>query len=90
MHSSVILSRAKNLWILAVALGITASLGTFASSATEAVAECRPAWSEILTPPGSNSFYAVSTVAQDDVWAVGSHYDGVDDRPLAEHFDGSQ
>ena len=25
-----------------------------------------------------------------DVWAVGSHYDGVDDRPLAEHFDGIQ
>ena len=25
-----------------------------------------------------------------DLWAVGSHYDGVDDRPLAEHFDGGQ
>ena len=27
---------------------------------------------------------------KNDVWAVGSRYDGVDDRPLAEHFDGQQ
>jgi len=40
------------------------------------------------TPAQSNSFYAVSALSRTDVWAVGSHYDGVNDRPLAEHFDG--
>src|SRR5439155_26121336 len=61
-----------------------------ARDATDAASECRPAWRETTTPPGSNSFYAVAALAPADVWAVGSRYDGVDDRPLAEHFDGGQ
>ena len=65
-------------------------LGALAASTMEAPAECRPAWSETPTPSGANSFYAVAALAQDDIWGVGSRYDGVNDRPLAEHFDGSQ
>ena len=42
------------------------------------------------TPTGANSFYGISAIGPDDVWAVGSHYDGTNDRPLAEHFDGQQ
>src|SRR5439155_13866460 len=38
----------------------------------------------------SNSFYAAAAFARNDVWAAGSRYDGIDDRPLAEHFDGSR
>jgi hypothetical protein len=44
----------------------------------------------VATPTGSNSFYAVAAFARNDVWAVGSRYDGINDRPLAEHFDGSR
>ena len=44
----------------------------------------------MATPLGSNSFYSVGAIGQNDVWAVGSRYNGVDDRPLAEHFDGQQ
>ena len=61
-----------------------------AVSATGAPPACRPAWSETPTPPGSNFLCSVAAIAEADVWAVGSHYDGVDDRPLAEHFDGIQ
>src|SRR5262245_62331803 len=49
---------------------------------------CGPAWSETKTTAQSNSFYAISALSRTDVWAVGSHYDGSNDRPLAEHFDG--
>src|SRR5262249_52563695 len=49
---------------------------------------CGPAWTETKTPAQSNSFYAVNALSRSDAWAVGSHYDGVNDRPLAEHFDG--
>jgi plastocyanin len=74
---------------LALSLGVT-SLFISAVFATDAPAACRPAWSETPTPPGSNSFYSVAAITEADVWAVGSHYDGVNDRPLAEHFDGGQ
>lgn len=60
------------------------------SCATASAAKCLPAWSQTSTPAGSNSFYAVAAFARNDVWAVGSHYDGIDDRPLAEHFDGNR
>ena len=75
---------------LSVGLGLAALLGVSATGAPNVASECRPAWSETPTPPGSNSFYAVVALARDDVWGVGSRYDGVDDRPLAEHFDGGQ
>jgi plastocyanin len=74
---------------LAMILGI-AGLFVLAVSATSAPAACRPAWSETPTPRGSNSLYGVAAIAEADVWAVGSHYDGVDDRPLAEHSDGTR
>jgi plastocyanin len=75
----------------ALAVGLVAALfAVSVSDATDAASECRPAWSETPTPPGSNSFYAVVALARDDVWGVGSRYDGVDDRPVAEHFDGGQ
>jgi plastocyanin len=67
-----------------------AGLFILAVSATDAPAACRPAWSETLTPRGSNSFYGIAAIAPTEVWAVGSHYDGIADRPLAEHFDGIQ
>ena len=51
---------------------------------------CRPAWTEVTTPSGSNSFYDVVAVSRTDVWAVGSRYDGTTDLPLAEHFDGKR
>jgi len=70
--------------------GFSALLGLSTSSATDAATECRPAWSETPTPSGANSFYAVVALASDNVWAVGSHYDGINDRPLAEHLDGDQ
>ena len=73
-----------------VGLGVAALFGESATGATNAASECRPAWSETATPLGSHSFYAVAALAQDDVWAVGSRYDGINDRPLAEHFDGAQ
>src|ERR1044071_6448313 len=69
-----------------VSVGV-AGLFIWAISATGATPACRPAWTETLTPPGSNSLYGVAAIAPTDVWAVGSHYDGIDDRPLAEHFD---
>jgi plastocyanin len=77
---------------LAASLGVA---GLFISAlsaigATGGVSECRPAWSETPTPPGTNSFYGSAAFALTDVWAVGSHYDGIGDRPLAEHFDGGQ
>src|SRR5438552_3709101 len=72
-----------------MSLGL-AGLFIFAVSATGAPPACRPAWRETPAPPGSNSLYSVAAIAEADVWAVGSHYDGVDDRPLAEHFDGIQ
>ncbi|HJZ80731.1 MAG TPA: hypothetical protein VKD91_10305 [Pyrinomonadaceae bacterium] len=72
-------------WAAASFLSATVTKG-----ATNAASERRPAWSETPTPPGSNSFYAVAALAEADVWAVGSRYDGVNDRPLAEHFDGAQ
>jgi len=74
---------------LAVSLG---AVGLFISTVSEVggATACRPAWSEMPTPPGANSLYGVAAITQSDVWAVGSHYDGVDDRPLAEHFDGIQ
>src|SRR4030095_9179943 len=74
---------------LALSLGV-ASLFISAVSTTGTPPLCRPAWSEMPTPPGSNSFYGTAAITVTDVWAVGSHYDGVDDRPLAEHFDGDQ
>lgn len=55
---------------------------------TEARSSCRPAWTEMATPSGTNSFYAVASIASDDIWAIGSRYDGMDDRPMAQHFDG--
>jgi hypothetical protein len=73
---------------LAVSIGVV-GLFILAVSATGALPTCRPAWSETTTPPGSNFFYSVAAIAETDVWAIGSHYDGVDDRPLAEHFDGA-
>ena len=83
--SATVLRRA-----LSVGLGLAALLGVSGTGATTVASECRPAWSETPTPPGSNSFYAVVALARDDVWGVGSRYDGVDDRPLAEHFDGGR
>src|SRR5262249_48329060 len=77
---------------LAASLGV-AGLFTSALSAmgaTGEVPECRPAWSETPTPPGTNSFYGTAAITPTGVWAVGSHYDGINDRPLAEHFDGGQ
>ena len=74
---------------LVVSLGV-AGLFISAASAVGGATACRPAWSEMPTPPGANSFYGVAAITQSDVWAVGSHYDGVDDRPTAEHFDGIQ
>ena len=74
---------------LALSLGV-ASLFVSAVSTTGAPPSCRPAWSELPTPPGSNSSYGTAAITSTDVWAVGSHYDGIDDRPLAEHFDGGQ
>jgi plastocyanin len=76
--------------ILATVLAGAALLSLSPPGTTRATAECRAAWSEVATPLGSNSFYSVGAVGQNDVWAVGSRYDGVDDRPLAEHFDGQQ
>ena len=73
----------------AVSLGVV-SLLISAVSAVGAPATCRPAWSETPTPPGSNSFYGIAAITPTDVWAVGSRYDGINDRPLAEHFDGVQ
>ena len=73
----------------ALSLGV-ASLFISAVSATRAQPACRPAWSEVPTPPGSNSFYGTAAITAIDVWAVGSHYDGIDDRPLAEHYDDGQ
>ena len=58
--------------------------------AAVAAAKCFPAWNQVATPAGSNSFYAVAAFARNDVWAVGSRYNGINDRPLAEHFDGSR
>src|SRR5262245_17432050 len=63
---------------------------TVTASVANAASECRPAWSETSTPTGSNSFYAVAALTENDVWAVGSRYDGTNDRPLAEHFNGGQ
>ena len=74
---------------LAVSVGV-AGLFTSAVSAVGGATACRPAWSEMPTPQGANSFYGVAAITQSDVWAVGSHYDGVDDRAMAEHFDGIQ
>lgn len=65
--------------VLALSLGV-ASLLISAVSATSAPSLCRPALSEMPTPPGSNSFYGTAAITANDVWAVGSHYDGVDDR----------
>jgi len=81
------------LWLcLAAAQGgrVDSSCPCAANFAPEAKAICRPAWSETLTPAGANSFYGVTALSRTDVWAVGSHYDGIDDRPFAEHFDGRQ
>ena len=75
--------------VLALSFGV-ASLFVSAVPTTGAPPLCRPAWSEMPTPPGSNSFYGTAAITPTDVWAVGSHYDGTDDRPLAEHFDGGQ
>jgi len=58
--------------------------------AAAASAKCFPVWNQVATPAGSNSFYAVAAFARNDAWAVGSHYDGINDRPFAEHFDGSR
>jgi len=58
--------------------------------AAAAAAKCFPAWNQVAIPAGSNSFYAVAAFARNDVWAVGSRYDGINDRPFAEHFDGSR
>jgi hypothetical protein len=55
-----------------------------------AAAKCFPAWNQMATPAGSNSFYAVAAFGLNEVWAVGSRYDGINDRPLAEHFDGAR
>jgi len=74
---------------LAVALGV-GGLFISAVSAMGGATACRPAWSEMPTPPGANSLYGVAAITHSEVWAVGSHYDGVDDRPLAENFDGIQ
>jgi hypothetical protein len=74
---------------LALSLGVASSLISAVSTAGTPPS-CRPAWSEMPTPPGSNSFYSTAANTSTDVWAVGSHYDGIDDRPLAEHFDGGQ
>jgi len=74
---------------LALSLGV-ASLFVSAVPTTGASSLCRPAWSEMPTPSGSNSFYGAAAITTTDVWAVGSHYDGINDRPLAEHFDGAQ
>src|SRR5262249_23413114 len=75
--------------VLALSLGV-ARLLISVVSATSAPSLCRPAWSEMPTPPGSNSFYGTAAITATDVWTVGSHYDGVDDRPLTERFDGDQ
>src|ERR1041385_6601480 len=72
---------------IAVWLGAIA-LSSSVPSVIGATGDCRPAWTEMFTPPDTNSFYGIAAIARDDVWAVGSHYDGTDDRPLAEHFDG--
>src|SRR6266404_2794310 len=77
-------------WILVAALGGAGFLSLSLTGTMRAAAECRAAWSEVATPLGSNSFYSVGAVGQNDVWAVGSRYSGVDDRPLAEHFDEQQ
>ena len=76
--------------ILAATLGGSVLLLISPPGTTSATAQCRAAWNEVATPLGANSFYSVGAVGQDDVWAVGSRYDGVDDRPLAEHFDGQK
>ena len=75
---------------VAAALGGAVLFSISPPGAKTAAAQCRAAWSEVATPPGSNSFYGVGAVGQEDVWAVGSRYDGVNDRPLAEHFDGQE
>ena len=85
MFSSKLKHFAPIAWAAASFLSTTVATGL-----TNATSECWPAWSETPTPPDSNSFYAVAALAQDDAWTVGSHYDGVNDRPLAEHFDGAQ
>ncbi len=74
---------------MAFVLGLVGSC-FLPGSVSLANGECAPAWHEIPTPPVSNSFYGVAAITRDDVWAVGSHYDGTDDRPLAEHFDGDR
>ena len=66
--AALVLSAMVRLRALAVGLGVAALLAVSVSGATDAASECRPAWSEIPTPPGSNSFYAVAALARDDVW----------------------
>jgi hypothetical protein len=62
--------------ILAAALGGVALLLISPPETTSATAQCSAAWTEVATPLGSNSFYNVGAVGQNDVWAVGSRCDG--------------
>jgi hypothetical protein len=50
-------------------------------------------WTEIAPPspgPGTASFAAVTAIASNDVWAVGSHFSGGAFNTLVEHWDGVQ
>lgn len=76
--------------LVAGSLAVTASPAVGRVREAVGPASCPPAWSSQATPnPSGSVLYAPAAVAADDVWTVGSRYDGQTDRTLAEHWDGA-
>ena len=75
-------------FLICASWGISSQENADCSCASQASSTCRAAWTQMLTPPGTNSFYSVGAIATNAIWAVGSRYDGTDDRPMAQHYDG--
>jgi plastocyanin len=74
-----------------MAVNATSPAGTAGARTPAAGTSCPPTWTLSTLPSGGESatFYGVTAISASDVWAVGSLYDGVQDRTLAEHWDGA-